>query len=112
MTFHPDLDQAWGDEGDGPLPPRVTLLDGRLFEIEPLDAYWHGDHGQRSLRIVWSRRIDGEESTVQTSYAELTRAGLECEASEVGLELADWITLPGNNGFLDQVALRFTASGR
>ena len=110
MTFQPELDQAWSDEDDAPLPPRVTELDGRTFEVEALDSYWHGPDGERSLRIIWSRRVDGEETTTRTCYAELTQAELEDEASEAGLELVDSITLPGSNDFLDQVALRFIAS--
>jgi len=111
MTFQPDLDQAWGDEEEAPLPPRVREIDGRLFETEPLESYWHQHDGERSLRIVWSRRVDGAQTTVQTSYAELTQAGLEREATEAGLRLAGSIPLPGNGYFLDQVALRFIASG-
>lgn len=112
ITFQPDLEQAWGDEGDAPLPPQVTELEGRRFETWPLDAYWHSRDGQRSLRIVWSRRVDGEQSTAERSYADLTQAGLREEARHAGLELLDSITLPGNDGFLDQVALRFIADPR
>jgi SAM-dependent methyltransferase len=112
MTFQPDLDQAWGDD-DGVAPfPHVTELGGRMFEIEPLDAYWHVHDGERSLRIVWSRRVDGERNTTRTSYAEVTQSALEDEASDARLELADSITLPGSNGFLDQVALRFVPRRR
>ena len=112
MTFQPDLDQAWDDaEGVAPFP-HVTELDGRVFELEPLDAYWHSHDGERSLRVVWSRRADGQRSTAQTSYAEVTQAALEDEASEARLELADSLTLPGSNGFLDQVALRFVPRRR
>jgi SAM-dependent methyltransferase len=107
LTFHPDLDQAWGGEGEAPLPPRTLELDGHTFEVEPVDSYWHNRNRGRSLRIVWSRRIDGEQSTAQTSYAELTQAVLADEASKAGLALADSITLRGNGNFLDQVALRF-----
>jgi SAM-dependent methyltransferase len=107
MTFQPDLDQAWGDPDDAPLPPRVSEIDGRLYETEPLESYWHHGEGQRALRIVWSRRVDGESATARTSYAELTQAGLEREATGAGLRLADSIPLPGNGYFLDQVALRF-----
>ena len=109
MTFHPDLEQAWADEADAPLPPQVTELDGRTFETKPLESYWHSQNGERSLRIVWSRRVDGEESTTETRYAELTQAGIEDEAKEAGLDLIDSITVPGNDNFLDQVALRFIA---
>jgi SAM-dependent methyltransferase len=112
MTFQPDLDQAWGDENDAPLPPQATELDGRVFETEPLESYWHSHDGERSLRIVWSRRVDGTETTALTSYAELTQAELEREARESGLELADSIPLPTDSRFLDQVALRFVARGR
>jgi SAM-dependent methyltransferase len=112
MTFQPDLDQAWGDDEDAPLPPRVTQIEGRAFETEPLESYWHDHDGERSLRIVWSRRVDGKETTARTSYAELTRTGVEDEAREAGLMLADSIPLPGKGYFLDQVALRFVASGR
>ena len=111
MTFHPDLEQAWADE-EAPLPPQVTKLDGRTFETQPVDSYWYGDSGERSLRITWLRRVDGEESTTERSYADLTQAGIEDEASQVGLELVDAITLRGNDNFLDQVALRFIADGR
>jgi SAM-dependent methyltransferase len=110
MTFHADLEQAWGDEGDAPLAPQVTEHQGRTFETQPLDSYWYSHNGERSLRIVWSRRVDGEESTTVASYADLTQAMLEDEASEAGLKLVDSITLPGNNDFLDQVALRFIAA--
>lgn len=109
MTFNPDLEQAWADEDAAPLAPQVTEVDGRAFEIEPLEGYWYSHEGERSLRIVWSLRVDGDESTIERSYADLTQGGLEDEAAEVGLELVDSITLPGNNGFLDQVALRFIA---
>lgn len=112
MTFHPDLEQAWADDGDAPLPPQVRELDGRTFETEPLESYWCSRNGERSLRIVWSRRVDGEESTTERSYADLTEAMVEGEACEAGLELADSVTLRGNNDFLDQVALRFIARGR
>jgi SAM-dependent methyltransferase len=112
MTFQPDLEQAWADVEDAPLPPHVTELDGRTFETQPLESYWHSHNGERSLRIVWSRRVDGEESASMTSYADLTQAGIEDEASQAGLELVDAITMPGNNVFLDQVALRFIAGGR
>jgi predicted RNA methylase len=110
MTFHPDLEQAWADEGDAPLAPQVTELDGRTFETQPLESFWYGRNGERSLRSVWSRRVDGEESTTERSYADLTEVMVEEEACEAGLELVDSITLPGNNDFLDQVALRFIAS--
>ena len=109
MTFHPDLEQAWADE-DAPLFPQVTEMDGRTFEIEPVDSYWYSQNGERSLRIVWSRRVDGEESASERSYADLTQARVEAEARQAGLELVDAITLRGNNGSLDQVALRFIAS--
>jgi SAM-dependent methyltransferase len=112
MTFQPDLGQAWGDEEDVPPPPRVIELDGHRFETEPLESYWHHHDGERSLRIVWSRRADGRETTAQTSYVELTQAGLENEAREAGLRLADSIPLPGKDYFLDQVALRFIAATR
>jgi SAM-dependent methyltransferase len=112
MTFQPDLDQAWGNEEDTPLPPRVTEIDGRRFETEALESYWHHNGGERSLRIVWSRRADGRETTAQTSYAELSQSELEDEASEAGLKLADSIPLPASGYFLDQVALRFIAGGR
>jgi predicted RNA methylase len=111
MTFHPDLEQAWADEEDAPLPPHVRELDGRTFETQPLESYWHSHNGERSLRIVWSRRADGEESTSQTTYADLTQAAVMDEASEAGLELVDSVILSGNNDFLDQMALRFIASG-
>ena len=111
MTFHPDLEQAWADEG-APLFPQVREMDGRTFEAEPVDSYWYSHNGQRSLRIVWSRRVDGEESITESSYADLTQARLEDEARQAGLELIDAITLRGNHAFLDQVALRFTAVGR
>lgn len=110
MTFQPDLEQAWADEDEAPLPPQVTELDGRTFEAQPTDSYWHGHNGERSLRIVWSRRADGEESTVERCYAELTQAELEAEAGEAGLELVDSITLRGGDDYVDQVALRFAAS--
>ena len=97
MTFNPDLEQAWADEEAAPLAPQVTEVDGRAFEIEPLEGYWYSHEGERSLRIVWSRRVDGDESTIERSYADLTQGGLEDEAAEVGLELVDSITLPGNN---------------
>jgi hypothetical protein len=112
MSFQPDLEQAFGEEEDAPLPPRVMELGGRSYEIESLDSYWKNHDGARSLRIVWARRIDGSETIARTSYAELTQAGLEAEAGEAGLELADSITLQGNGHFLDQVALRFAAAGR
>jgi predicted RNA methylase len=112
MTFQPDLEQAWADEEDAPLPPHVTELDGHTFETQPLESYWHSHNGERSLRIVWSRRVDGEESITQTSYADLTRAKVEEEAGDAGLELVDSIAMPGNNHYLDQVALRFIAGGR
>ena len=112
MTFHPDLEQAWADEGDAPLFPQVREIDGRTFETKPVDSYWYSHSGERSLRIVWSRRVDGEESTTERSYADLTQARVEEEAGEAGLELVDAITLPGNDDFLDQVALRFIAGGR
>jgi hypothetical protein len=111
MTFHPDLEQAWADEG-APLFPQVREMDGRTFETEPVDSYWHSHNGERSLRIVWSRRVDGEESVIERSYADLTQARLEDEAGQAGLELIDAITLRGNHDFLDQVALRFIAVGR
>lgn len=111
MTFHPDLEQAWADEG-APRFPRVREMDGRAFETEPVDSYWYSHNGERSLRIVWSRRVDGEESVTERSYADLTQARVEDEARRVGLELIDAITLRGNNDFLDQVALRFIAVGR
>ena len=109
MTFNPDLEQAWGDEEDDPLPPHVTELDGRIFETQPLESHWCSHEGERSLRIVWWRRVDGQESTTERSYADLTQVKVEEEAGEAGLELVDSITVPGNNGFLDQVALRFIA---
>ena len=109
MTFHPDLEQAWADE-DAPLSPQVTEMDGRRFETEPVDSYWYSDNGERSLRIVWSRRVEGEESAIERSYADLTQARVEAEAAQAGLELVDAITLPGNDGFVDQLALRFIAS--
>ncbi len=109
MTFHPDLEQAWADE-DVPLSPQVTEMDGRRFETEPVDTYWYSDNGERSLRIVWSRRVDGEESAIERSYADLTQARVEAEAAQAGLELVDAINLCGNNGFVDQLALRFIAS--
>ena len=112
MTYHPHLDQAWGDEEDAPPPPRVTDLGGRTFEIEPLEAYWHTCDGRQSLRIVWSRRVDGVESRVRRCYAELSRTELEQEASEAGLRLIGSVTLPGDGYFVDQVAVRFTASTR
>jgi SAM-dependent methyltransferase len=112
MTFQPDLEQAWADEEDDPLPPQVTELDGRTFETQPLESYWYSHNGERSLRIVWSRRVDGEESITERSYADLTQVEVEEEAGEAGLELVDSITVPGNNDFLDQVALRFIAAGR
>jgi hypothetical protein len=111
MTYHPDLDQAWGDDEDAPPPPRVSELGGRTFEIQPLEACWHTHEEGRSLRFVWSRRIDGRESIARTSYAELSSAGLEQEASEAGLKLTDSVTLPGDGYFVDQVALGFTAAG-
>ena len=43
----------------------------------------------------------------ERSYADLTEAMVEEEARDAGLELVDSINLPGNNDFLDQVALRF-----
>jgi SAM-dependent methyltransferase len=110
MTFHPDLEQAWADEGDAPLAPQVRELDGRTFETQPREGYWYSRNGERSLRIVWSRWVDGEESTTERSYADLTEAMVEEEAREAGLELVDSIILPGNNDFLDQVALRFIAT--
>jgi hypothetical protein len=58
MTFHPDLEQAWADEEVAPLAPHVAELDGRTFQIQPLVSYWYGHNGERSLRIVWSRRVD------------------------------------------------------
>ncbi len=111
MTFHPDLEQAWAEEG-APLFPQVRETDGRTFETEPVDSYWYSHNGERSLRIVWSRRVDGEESTTERSYADLTQARVEDEARQAGLELIDAITLRGNDDFLDQVALRFIAGGR
>jgi SAM-dependent methyltransferase len=111
MTFHPDLEQAWADEGDAPFEARLTELDGRTFEDEPLESYWYSRNAERSLRIVWSRRVDGGQSTIERSYAELTQAGIEDEASKAGLKLVDSINLPGNDDFLDQVALRFVAGG-
>jgi SAM-dependent methyltransferase len=112
MTFQPDLDQALGEEDDAPLPPRVMEIDGRRFETEPLESYWHHRDAARSLRIVWSRRIDGTQTTIQTSYTELTQARLEDEAGEAGLRLADSVPLRGNGYFVDQVALRFIAARR
>jgi SAM-dependent methyltransferase len=112
ITFHPDLEPAWADEADAPFPVQVTELDGRSFEQAPLESHWHQDGGERSLRIVWLRRVDGAESTIERSYAELTRSGLEDEAQAAGLELVDSITLPGGDDYLDQVALRFVAPGR
>jgi SAM-dependent methyltransferase len=106
MTFHPDLEPAWADE-DASLWPQVTELDGHTFETQPVDSYWHGPNGERSLRIIWLRRVDGEDSLIERSYAELTEASVADEAGQAGLELVGAITLPGNNGFLDQVALRF-----
>jgi SAM-dependent methyltransferase len=106
MTFHPDLEPAWADE-DAPLWPQVRELGGHTFETQPADSYWHGRNGERSLRIIWLRRVDGEDSLIERSYAELTQAQLEDEAGAAGLDLVEAITLPGNNGFLDQVALRF-----
>jgi hypothetical protein len=106
MTYHPDLEPAWADE-DAPLWPQVTELDGHTFETQPVDSYWHGHNGERSLRITWLRRVDGEDSLIERSYAELTQTRVEEEAGRAGLELVDGITLRGNNGFLDQVALRF-----
>ncbi len=111
MTFNPDLEQAWADDEADPLAPQVTEVDGRTFEIQPVESYWCSHEGKRSLRIVWSRRVDGDESTTERTYADLTQGSLENEAAEVGLELVDSITLPGNNDFLDQVALRFIAGG-
>jgi SAM-dependent methyltransferase len=111
MTFHPDLEPAWADEADAPFPVQATELDGRTFEQEPLESYWRQDGGERSLRIVWLRRVDGTESTVERCYAELTQSGLEAEARAVGLELVDSITLPGGD-YLDQVALQFVVAGR
>jgi SAM-dependent methyltransferase len=110
MTFQPDLEQAWADDGDAPVPPQVMEVDGRTFETQPLESYWHRHDGERSLRIIWSRWVDGEESTAERHYADLTQAGIEDEASEAGLELVDAIALPGDNGFLDQLALRFIAA--
>jgi SAM-dependent methyltransferase len=110
VTFHPDLDQASDEEAD-PHPAQVGELAGRFFETRPLESYWHNRDGQRSLRIVWWRRADGEESTVERCYAELSQAQLEEEAAEAGLELADSIRLPGNDGYLDQLALRFVVAG-
>ncbi len=110
MTFHPDLEPAWADEADAPFPVQATKLDGRIFEEVPLESCWHQDEGKRSLRIVWLRRVDGEESTVERCYAELTQAELEAEAGEAGLELVDSITLRGGDDYVDQVALRFAAS--
>ncbi len=107
MTFHPDLEEACADEEDAPFEIRRTELDGRTFEDEPRESHWHLRDGERSLRISWSRRVDGQEATAETRYAELTRAELEDEADEAGLELIDSITLSGNDDFLDQVALRF-----
>ena len=112
MTYQPDLDQAWGDEEDTPQMPLATELHGRIFEMEPIECYWHHHDGERSLRTVWSRRVDDRKTTARTSYAELNQAGLEDEASEAGLRLADSIPLPGNGYFLDQVALRFIAGDR
>ena len=109
MTFHPDLEQAWADE-DAPLFPQAWDINGCTFETEPVDSYWHSQDGERSLRIVWSRRVNGEESATVRSYADLTQARVEAEARQAGLDLVDAITLHGNNGFLDQVALRFIAS--
>jgi SAM-dependent methyltransferase len=110
MTFNPDLEQACADEGGDPLPAQVTELNGRIFETQPLQGYWYGRNGERSLRIVWSRRINGEESITERSYADLTQVQVADEAREAGLELVDSITVPGDNNFLDQVALRFVAS--
>jgi len=112
MTFQPDLEQAWAKDEDPPLPPQVTELHGHTFETQPLESYWHSQNGERSLRIVWSRRVDGEETTTVTSYADLSQARIEDEGSEAGLELVDSIALPRTNAFLDQVALRFIAGGR
>ena len=112
MTFQPDLEQAWADEEDDPVPPHVTQVDGRTFETQPLESYWYSHSGERSLRIVWSRRVDGEETTTERTYAELTQTKIEEEAGVAGLELVDSIAVPGNNDFLDQVALRFIAGGR
>jgi hypothetical protein len=110
MTFHPDLEQAWAEE-EAPLAHQVTELDGRTFEIRPVDAYWFSDNGERSLRIVWSRGVNGEEGTAERSYAALTQASVEHEAGQAGLELVESVSLPGNHDFLDQVALRFIAHG-
>jgi hypothetical protein len=110
MTYHSELDSAWGEEEDAPLPPRVAELGGRVFEIEPLDSYWHLHEGRRSLRILWSRRVDGTETTARTSYVELSQAEIENEATEAGLKLAGSLILAGDGYFLDQVALRFAAA--
>jgi SAM-dependent methyltransferase len=112
LTFHPDLEPAWADDAAAPFPVQATELDGRSFEQAPLESYWHQDGDERSLRIVWLRRVDGAESTIERCYAELTRSGLEDEAQAAGLELADSITLQGGDDFLDQVALRFVVVGR
>jgi hypothetical protein len=111
MTFHPDLEQAWAEE-EAPLAHQVRELDGRTFEIRPVDAYWFSDNGERSLRIVWSRGANGEEGTTERSYAALTQATVEHEAGQAGLELVESVSLRGNHNFLDQVALRFIAHGR
>ncbi len=110
ITFHPDLEPAWADEADAPFPIQATELDGSTFEEAAVESRWHQDEGRRSLRIVWLRRVDGEESTVERCYAELNQAELEAEAGEVGLELVDSITLPGGDDYVDQVALRFATS--
>jgi hypothetical protein len=111
MTFHPDLEPAWADEADAPFTVQATELDGRAFEQEPLESHWHEDGDERSLRIVWLRRVDGAESAVERCYAELTEAELEDEAGEAGLKLVDSITLPGGDDYVDQMALRFVAGG-
>ena len=85
----------------------TTERGGRRFETYPLESYWHSHDGQRSLRIVWLRRADGDDSIAVTSYAELTVSEVEQEAAEAGLELIESISLPGNGNFLDQLALRF-----
>ncbi len=110
MTFQPNLEQVWADDQDAPLPPYVTELDGRIFETEPLDSYWYSHGRERSLRIVWSRRVDGEESTALASYADLTQAQIEDEASEAGLELVGSTPLSGNDYYLEQVALQFVCA--